>query len=249
MAILGLVVLCATLLAGEAGFRVGDRLRPRVAEAVKSYHATIQTSLLGLLALLLGFSFAMAESRYDARKRLAVDDANAIGTAGLRTRAVPDPEGAVVRGALARYVDARLALSRRGRHTGVAEELASTQPVEEEAWPRAAELARRHPRSVPVGLLLQSLNQVIDSNALRVTFAENHIPTVVLVVLGLVAAAAMAWVGLGMALAGRRSPATLAVVAVLIALVVAVIVDLDQPGLGVIRIGPDMLVDVRRKLG
>ncbi len=102
---------------------------------------------------------------------------------------------------------------------------------------------------MPVGLLLQSLNQVIDSNALRVTFAENHIPTVVLVVLGLVAAAAMAWVGLGMALAGRRSPATLAVVAVLIALVVAVIVDLDQPGLGVIRIGPDMLVDVRRKLG
>ena len=64
----------------EAGFRLGWRARARVSEDSKSEITTIQAAMLGLLALILGFTFAMAMSRFESRKEVVLDEANAIGT-------------------------------------------------------------------------------------------------------------------------------------------------------------------------
>jgi hypothetical protein len=80
------------LLAAEVGFRAGRRHGRRVGDREPQV-GTIQGALLGLLALLLGFSFAMAQSRYDTRRALVVDEANAIGTTYLRAQLLPKPEG------------------------------------------------------------------------------------------------------------------------------------------------------------
>jgi len=68
------------LLAIKAGFRLGRRNRLSIGEHTKSQINTIQGAILGLLALLLGFTFAMAISRFEVRKQLVLDEANAIGT-------------------------------------------------------------------------------------------------------------------------------------------------------------------------
>ncbi len=247
MVLLTVVVLVLTLLASELGFRAGRHMLPELDEQARSQQQAMQAALLGLLALFLGFSFAMAQSRFDARKMIVIEEANAIGTAGLRTRVLPEPQATDVRDALRRYVDGRLALYRRG-NASVAEESRASEILEQAAWPKTVEVSRQDPRSVSAGLMLQALNEVIDLNAKRIAVTNNHVPLVVLVVLLFVAMVALFWVGMATSFTGRRSWLTMVTLSLLVSLVAAVIVDLDQPRRGLIRVSQDALVEVRRGL-
>jgi hypothetical protein len=247
MLIVGFIVLVITLTAAQVGFIVGRRLRPRLDDAAIGEQHAIEAGVLGLMALLLGFTFAMAEERFETRKQLVIEEANAIGTASLRTRAVAGPEGAEIRSLLRAYVDRRLANYRRW-HSSPEEELSLSSEVELRAWPLAAGLAQADPRSVPVGLLLTSLNEVIDLNAKRVEALTNHVPMAVLIALLLMAVVAMGWMGLGLALSGRHSIGTMLILSFVIAVIAAVIVDLDQPRLGLIRVSQAALERLRPSL-
>src|SRR5262245_61176946 len=79
------------MLALEVGFRLGLRRQANADEPDKTHAITLHGAVLGLLALLLGFTFAMAVSRYENRKTLIIDQANAIGTAALRGKLLPPP--------------------------------------------------------------------------------------------------------------------------------------------------------------
>ncbi len=94
--------------ATEIGFQIGRRLRSSIDDASRSEYNTIQGAVLGLLALLLGFTFAMSVSRYQAGKELIIDESNAIGTTFLRARFLPEPYGSEVSNLMRRYVDVLL---------------------------------------------------------------------------------------------------------------------------------------------
>ncbi len=98
--VVGVALLCLTLLAGSVGVRVGRKLQAQLSDTERFQLFGVQASLLGLLALLLGFSFAMGQTRYDVRRRTVVDEANAIGTSRLRAEAVPDPVGSEIQALL-----------------------------------------------------------------------------------------------------------------------------------------------------
>src|SRR5271154_4896348 len=84
------------MLAAEAGYRGGKIIAARQRVAGKPDElGTLQGAMIGLLALLLAFSLQMAVSRFEARRELMVKEANAIGTAGLRSRMLPDPDNKV----------------------------------------------------------------------------------------------------------------------------------------------------------
>ncbi len=239
-------VLGLTLLAAVVGVRVGHKLQTRLNDTERFQLFGVQASLLGLLALLLGFSFAMGQTRYDVRRRLVIEEANAIGTSRLRAAAVPDPAGSEIQALLRAYVDSRLAIV-RARNDAVAEaSIAESERLQREVWSRAATLAKAEPRSIPAGLLLQSLNEMIDLHASRLGAARNHIPPTVLTALILVAIASMGWVGASFGSTGRRGMVTALILSALIAFVIAVIVDLDQPRAGMIRVSQTPLLDLRR---
>jgi hypothetical protein len=84
--LLGLVFLALMLAASEAGFRLGRRPGKQTSEDTKSHISTVAAGILGVLGLLLGFTMSMAVTRYELRKQLVVEEANAIGTAHLRTQ-------------------------------------------------------------------------------------------------------------------------------------------------------------------
>jgi hypothetical protein len=242
----GVLSLSLMLIAAEVGFRIGRHIRSRVDERAAAQQHTLEASPLGLLSLLLGFSFAMAGSRFDLRKGLVIDEANAIGTASLRARVVPAPESEAIRQLLKGYVDERLALYRAGRATRQQERVSDERL--ERAWSLAGEVARRDPRSVAAGLLLQSLNEVIDLNSKRIAATLNHVPLVVLLVLVVVAAVSLGTFGVGTGFGNRRGLATTAILSLVIALITAVTIDLDQPKRGLIHISQDALLDMQGKL-
>ena len=235
-----------TVLAAVVGARAGSTLQTRLSDAGRFQLFGIQASLLGLLALLLGFSFGMGQTRYDARRRLVVEEANAIATSRLRAEAVPDPVGAEIRALLEAYVESRLAIVRAPNDAASYAAIAESERLQREVWSRAAKLAKADPRSIPNGLLLQSLNEMINLHALRLGAARNHIPSTVLAALILVAFAAMAWVGASVRSTGRRGTVTTLILSVLISFVITIIVDLDQPRGGLIRVSQTPLTDLQR---
>jgi len=240
------LVFALTVGAALVGIRVGRRMRASITDVERTQLYGMQASLLGLLALLLGFAFAMAQTRFDLRRSLALDETNAIGTARLRAGLLDDDVGRDLQRLLEEYVRVRVSGLRAGDDASLAAALAASERLQGELWARATVAARRDPRSLPVSLVVQSLNEVIDAHTKRVTVAENHVPTVVLAMLLLVAAAAMAWVGAAVGIGQRRGTATTLILSTLISLVVTVIVDLDQPRRGFIVVGQSSLDELER---
>lgn len=246
----GLVFFPLMLAAGEAGFRLGRKSRVRNQEETKARIGAVEAGILGVLGLLLGFTLVMAVSRFDTRRQLVLEEANAIGTSYWRSQLVPPPEGPELANLLREYVDAKLHYFDAGvdpARLGPSRE--RTARLQEELWSRAAAFARKDSRSVPAGLLLQSLNQTFDLESARWTALVFHVPEAVLWVDGFVGLLAVLMVGYTFGLSGRRSPFSMSLLAVCIATVLAVIVDLDQPGRGLIQVSQQPLVDLERQLG
>jgi hypothetical protein len=237
----------ANLLFDECGFRVG-RLRAR--QAHQESDATVGTVVaaeLGLLAFLLAFSFGIVASRADLRRQMVLNEANAIGTAFLRADMLPDTQGASVRHLLRRYADARLAATTGAPIDHV---LRQSEQIHAQLWTEAVAAARHDPRSVPAGLFIQSLNEVIDLHATRVMAAlRNRMPLAVWVVLFAVGLLAFFTMGYQAGLTrASRSPVAM-VLALTFGAVIWLVADLDRPGEGFLRAGQEPMIEVRQMMG
>jgi hypothetical protein len=168
------LTLVLVLLAIEGGYRLG---RFRVTHAEHEKEAPVGAmvaAMLGLLAFILAFTFGLAAQRFDTRRQVLLDEANAIGTTYLRAAMLTQHEEEI-RALLRDYVDVRLnAVQTRG---ALAEGIRQSEVLQNRLWDHAVALARDNPDSIVVGLFVQSLNEVIDLHAKRVTAGvRNRIP-------------------------------------------------------------------------
>ena len=203
-------------------------------------------SILGLVALVLGFTFSLAASRFEDRRMVVLDEANAIGTTFLRARLLPEPHAAEVARLLREYVEIRIAAARDGK---IDEAIARSEAIHELLWAQAAAAAEKDRGSVMTGIFIQSLNEVIDLHAKRVLVVlRSRIPLVIWIgVLGL-AALGMASLGYQSGLsATRRSPAMLALV-MAFAVVLYFITDLDRGQEGLLRVGQHAMTDLQKSM-
>jgi hypothetical protein len=236
------------LAATEVGFRLGRKSEGITPDKTKSQVSTVEAGILAVLGLLLGFTMSMAVSRFEARKQLVLDEANAIGTSCLRTELIPAPQGSEIASLLRQYVDVRVQygtanndLPRLGSlHT-------RTISLQKEFWARAVAYGQKDPNPVRVGLLLQSLNQAIDLESARWMALQNPVPTSVIYVNGIVGLLAAMVVGYAFGLNGQRQIFSMWVLALAITLVLAVIIDLDRPRSGFIRISQQPMIDLQRR--
>jgi hypothetical protein len=244
---LGIIALF--LVATEIAFRIGRGALADVDDKARPQIGTLQAAALGLLALLLGFTFSMSIARFDVRKQLVLEEANAIGTTHLRAQLLPAPYGREAADLLERYVQVRLDFYNAGvDRTNLREAIRSTEALHRELWSRAVALATKYPRSIPVGLFVQSLNDTIDLHAKRVTALENHVPQSVFALLLLVAVLSMGLVGYGHGVGGRRIFLPTLIAAIVIASVIVLAADLDRPRRGLIKISQKSMLDLRDSL-
>jgi hypothetical protein len=102
------LLLALLMTATEIGFRRGRAVRSAVEDPAKSHYWTLQAGVMGLLALLLAFTFSMSVTRYETRRITLIDEVNAIGTAYLRSRLLPEPFRSEVAKLIVEYVGNRL---------------------------------------------------------------------------------------------------------------------------------------------
>ena len=247
--IIQFVFLGLMLTASEAGFRFGGNAQSKTTEKTKAQISVVEGSILGVLALLLGFTMSMAVSRFEARKQLVLEEANAIGTSYLRTQLLPRPEGTEIANLLRDYVDARVQFVEVGNDLErIKDKRGEAVRLQSEFWSRAVAYAQKDSNPVRAGLLLQSLNQVIDLDSARWMAFHNHVPESVIYVNFIVAFLAANMVGYAFGLEGRRQMFSTCLLALAITVVLAVIVDLDRPRQGFIRVGQQPMVDLRHQL-
>ena len=126
-----LVGLAAILAAIEIGRWPGVRAGGEAGGNV----STLEGAIIGLLALILGFTFAMALSRFEARRDAILAEANAIGTTALRARLLPDPHRKEVLGLLRDYANIRLDITQRpGTRDDLAAAIEKSNALQEKLW-------------------------------------------------------------------------------------------------------------------
>jgi hypothetical protein len=209
----------------------------------------MQSAMMVLLALLLAFSFAMAEGRFDTRQQLVVDEANAIGTADLRSQMLTEPYQQEVRKSLRDYVDSRLAYYQAGIDPEkLLETSARTNQLQKDLWAEAMAAADHSVTPVLIALFISSLNDVIDLSAKRDAARRNHVPEIVYFFLFVVAGLSISILGFGTGLGNHRHFYLTTLVAFLVASAILVVMDLDRPRRGIIEVSQQSMVDLRNNL-
>lgn len=244
------VVLVTSLVAVSLlGFRIGNRRRIDGNDPVIPQIHTLQGAVLALLGLLLGFTFAMAVSRFDGRRALIIKEANAIGTTALRARMLPVPQRDGSSTLFREYVRTRIAFFEAGVDPVKIEATQQrSSQIQSAIWAQAVAAAQTDPHSVPIGLFIHSLNEMIDVSEERRAALDNHVPAATLVILVLISIVAQGFVGYGFGLAGRRRTGLKVILALLIAVVLTMIVDLDRPRRGLLRVKQDSMIRLQNAL-
>jgi len=247
--VLGLAFFALMVAACEVGFRIGRNPNLLSSEGAGSQISTIEVGILGVLGLLLGFTMSMAVTRFEVRKQLVLEEANAIGTAHLRTLLLPAVEGKEIADLLRAYTDLRLAPEHGGdifeQISNARQESARLQAA---FWRRAVDYGQKDPNPVRVGLLLQSLNEVIDLDGARWMAFRNHVPETVIYVIAVVSLLAAIVVGYAFGMGRLRQFFSIGVLSFAITLVLIVIIDLDKPRTGFIRVSQQPLLDLQQQI-
>ena len=229
---LPLVVALFVLMLGarEAGYRV-SRAMAGDADPIRPQVNVVVAASLALLALLLGFSLTMAVGRYDSRRQLVLGEANAIGTLHLRARLMPSPAGSELVDRLRQYVDVLLDAT-----ANPYELIAKAERLQGEMLAMVTVVARQEPHPSSVDRFIEALKEVIDLHERRVSVFESFVPEAVLYLLALAALGGAFLAGYGSGLGSHPNRLATTVYAALICLVMLVILDLDRPGRGLIRV-------------
>ena len=235
----------------ELGRRIGRWRAARDPQAPRVEVGALDGAVFALLGLLIAFTFSGAASRWDARRQLVVEEANAIGTAYLRLDLLPPDAQPALREQLRHYVDARLAAYRRLPDLSAAKaELARAVKLQGEIWAQAVAACRSEGSQPARMLVLPALNAMIDITTTRTVAARTHPPSIVYVMLVVLMLVSSLLAGHRMAAGKRRSWVHMVGFALTMALALYVIVDLEFPRLGLIRLDAydQLLVDVRESM-
>lgn len=219
----------------EAGFRLGarDRRRGRTIEGL----GAIEAALFALLGLLLGFAFAGATSRLDARRELIVREASAIGTAYLRVDLIPASTQPGLRALFRRYVEARLrAFEPSLEAEGVARASADATVLQDQIWAGVVAARGLDSTGDVTRVVVPALNEMFDVTTARVVAQQTRLPSLILWLLIALSLLSALVAGYAMAARERRSLLHMALYTVAISLTTYAVLDLDNPRLGLIRL-------------
>ena len=242
--VLALLLVVVIFGATGAGLAVGRSQRHR-SEHLREPFAALQAALLGMVGLILAFGLSLAVGRYEARRAALVKDANTIGTTYLRAQTLTEPVRSRSLALLKAYTDASLRLSGAVPGSDAADRaVAEADRMQRRLWALAAQALDARPRDSAPRLYVQTLNEMIDQEAVRVAALNNRVPTAVLLLEVLGAAMALSLLAVYLAVVGR-GVLTVVLAAALVTMLLLVTFDLDRPTRGAIQVPTTALADVR----
>lgn len=206
-------------------------------------------SAFGLLSLLIGFTFSLALARYEDRRDLIVAEAAQIRLAALRLEALPTPVREAVGANLRAYLVSRIAFFEAGSApSDIRAAGAASDRLQDAMQRQVREQAALDGHAAQTRAMADALDPMIVMAMRRETAAVERIPARVLELLFLFGLLAMTILGHGTgATPGRPWTPTLAFT-VLVSAAMVLIVDLDRPRGGDIRVSQAPMLELRQSL-
>jgi hypothetical protein len=237
-----LALLFFAVIFGATGVGVflGHRVR-HLSGTLKEPFGVLQAALLGLVALLLAFGLSLAVSRYETRRSNIVTEANAIGTTYLRAQTLPEPVRSRSLDLLVGYTRSALRFSDAVPGSDEADAArAQEERIQRRLWSLAGDALDTAPAASAPRLYVETLNEMFDSETVRVASLSNRVPTAVLALEVLGSALALGLLAAYLVLVGRGVFAVL-LASALVAFLLLVTTDLDRPTRGMIQV-PDTVL-------
>jgi len=230
-----------------AGTIAGRYLR-RHTDALREPIGVLQGALLGVVGLILAFGLSLAVGRYENRRAAVVDDANTIGTTYLRAQMLAEPERSESLGLLRRYTDLAIRLSGDVPGSdGLKRTTAEQSELQRRLWRLAGQSVAGAPTETAPRLYVETLNEMIDQQTVRVAGLNNRVPGAVLGLEVIGAAVVVGLLALYISVLGRGLLAAVAA-AVLVTLLLLVTLDLDRPTRGLITVPATPLESLRASM-
>jgi hypothetical protein len=210
--------------------------------------AVLHSALLGMVGLLLAFGLALAMGRYETRRAALVQQTNAIGTTYLRAETLSEPMRTSSLDLLRDYTDTSIALSESVPGSADADAaVAAGQEIQRTLWGLADDALDGAPTTSAPRLYVESLNEMIDMQTVRVAALANRVPTPILAVEVFGAAVALGLLGFYLSMIGRSVYAVV-LASVLVSSLILVTFDLDRPTRGLIRVPDTPLINLRAEM-
>jgi hypothetical protein len=238
--VLSLVVLW---LSANLGAFIGKRLRP-LTENQREDFGVVQAAILTLLALLIGFAFSMAVSRYDQRKLYEEAEANAIGTEYVRADLLPDADAARVRDLLRNYLDQRILFYTARDERELERIKDSTAQLQTKLWSTVQASTVASPTPV-IALAVSGMNDVLNSEGYTQFAWWNRIPGAAWSLMATIAIGCNLLFGYG---ARRKECVLFLVLPLAISISFFLIADIESPRQGLIRVQPQNLISLSKSL-
>lgn len=239
---------CLSIVVLWLAARIGNAFpdREKHLAGIRDDYSVVFGASLTMLGLLIGFTFSMAATRYDERKSLEEEEANAIGTEYLRAELLPAPDAQKVQGLLRDYLNLRIRFYNI-RNLGSIElnqVEASTAQLQAKMWPAVAIPAKAQP--IPVTILAVSgMNDVLNSQGYTEAAWKNRIPRSAWILMVVIAIACNFMAGYA---AHKNRTPLLLVLPLIVSISFLLIGDIDSPRGGLVRIDAGNLTSLARSL-
>jgi hypothetical protein len=245
----GLAFLAIMIVAVEIGYRAGTHTMKRSGGKSPADVAAVQAAVLGILGLLLGFTYAFVASRVEARRQAVIEEANAIGTAYLRASLAPEPIRGQLQQLLRQYLDTRIISDDVANDPQrLKEAVATSEGLQTQIWQTASKLLENRTPTTIDSILFTSLNEVFDMHTRRIAAGRDRLPILVFIVLVFIGVVSVGVTGFISGSAGNHRGIVNTLLCLLLTIVLWLIVDLDRPRKGLLRASQQSLIELQQSL-
>jgi hypothetical protein len=233
------------------GWRVGRNRLRSLGEDSQAGLGAIDGAVFALMGLLIAFTFTGAASRFDARRTLITEHANAIGTAWLRLDLLSEPDRGKTQDGFRRYVDAQMEIVHNaGDPEAVRTGVHRLAAIQQEIWTTLMQ-AVHEDKSLPLAqTVLPPVNEMFDLSTTRLMAAQQHPPLAVFIMLAVLVLVSGLLAGYGMAKSERQSKLHVFGFAAILSFSTYLILDIEFPRLGLVRIDSfdQSIIDLRKSM-
>jgi len=240
------MLLCVMIVTGEIAYFAGYRWSSRAVEAGKGHFSAVQGSLLGLIALLLSFTFNMSAQRYETRRQLTLEEANTLNAVYLRSDMLPAPQRAEFKGILRQYVDGRVdPLQNHPTTVEMEQAVAQSEKLYAQMWTMAKSMAQQNNPPKGADNLVNILIEASSSNSRRISAFISRVPDTILWMLLASALVGVGVISYSAGLGKHRAIAARIFLSFLICGTIYVLLDLDHPGRGLVKIDQSPMIHLK----
>lgn len=240
-----ILIVFLILVCFEMGFQISLRTHRKPGSSIPQTMGQISAALLGMLAFVLAFTFSMAASQHNLRKEMVLEEANAVGTAYLRSDLIPPMYGEDLKSLLREYVAVRLKAANKAY---TQEGIRRSEQLHPLMW-QQARAAALNASNTNSALLVEAINEVIDMHEKRVTASlRNKIPASIWITLFAISFLAMAIIGIESGFSKSRRLLIVVPMVFAFAALITLIVELNRPQEGLIQVGQQSMISLQKSM-